>query len=62
MMANKKSFNESELCGAAAPVKGTTMSLNPKLVAAGAAGTGILLCVLLCHGNPSKTPVSSSSP
>lgn len=58
----QKSFNESELCGAAAPIKGTNMSVNPKWVAAGAAGTGIILCVLLCHGGPSKTPVSSSTP
>jgi hypothetical protein len=58
----QKGFNESELCGAPAPIKGTNMSVNPKWVAAGAAGTGIILCVLLCHGSPSKTPVSSSSP
>jgi hypothetical protein len=58
----QKSFNQSELCGAPAPIKGTNMSLNPKWVAAGAAGTGVILCVLLCHGGPSKTPLSSSSP
>jgi hypothetical protein len=58
----QKSFSESELCGAPAPIKGTNMSLNPKWVAAGAAGTGVILCVLLCHGGPSKTPLSSSSP
>lgn len=58
----QKSFNESELCGAPPPIRGTNMSLNPKWVAAGAAGTGILLCVLLCHGSPQKAPLSSSSP
>jgi hypothetical protein len=58
----QKSFNESELCGAPAPIKGTNMSVNPKWVAAGAAGTGIILCLVLCHGGPSKTPVSSSTP
>ena len=58
----QKSFSESDLCGAAAPIKGTGMSVNPKWVAAGAAGTGIILCIVLCHGSPSKTPVSSSSP
>ncbi len=57
----QKSFDLSELCGAAAPIKGAGTGLNPKWIAYGAGGTGILLCVLLCHGNGGKTPVSSSS-
>ena len=58
----QKNFDESQLCGAPPPIKGATSSLNPKWVAAGAGGTGILLCVLLCHGGGGKTPVSSSTP
>jgi hypothetical protein len=58
----QKSFDLTELCGAAAPIKGAGTGLNPKWIAYGAGGTGILLCVLLCHGSGEKTPVSSSSP
>jgi hypothetical protein len=57
----QKNFDESQLCGAPPPIKGATTSLNPKWVAAGAGGAGILVCVLLCHGG-GKTPVSSSTP
>lgn len=58
----QKSFDLSELCGAAAPIKGAGTGLNPKWIAYGAGGIGILLCVLLCHGSGGKTPISSSSP
>ncbi len=58
----QKSFDLSALCGAPAPIKGAGTGLNPKWIAYGAGGTGILLCVLLCHGTGGKTPVSSSSP
>lgn len=60
----QKSFDVSEICGAAAPPKGAGMNLNPKWIAVGAAGAGgILLCVLLCSGSGGKkTPISSSQP
>jgi ribosomal 50S subunit-recycling heat shock protein len=57
----QKSFNESEICGAPAQPVGPTSGLNPKWIAiGGAAGTGLLICVLLCRGG--KTPISSSTP
>jgi hypothetical protein len=58
----QKSFDESELCGAPARIKAASLAVNPKWVAAGAGGAGILLCVLLCRGGGEKTPVSSSTP
>lgn len=58
--SEQKSFNQSEICGAPARPVGASSSLNPKWIAAGAAGGGILLCVLLCGGG--KTPISSSAP
>lgn len=58
----QKSFDLSALCGAPAPMQRAGTGLNPKWIAAGAGGTGILLCVLLCHGSGGKTPISSSSP
>ena len=57
----QSSREESEVCGAApGPVTGTNM-FNPKWIAIGAAGTGILIWLLL-HGGPSKPPISSSKP
>jgi hypothetical protein len=58
----QKSFDESELCGAPDRIKGASMGLSPKWIAAGAVagGTGILLCVLLCGGG--SKPISSSAP
>jgi hypothetical protein len=58
----QKSFDLSQLCGAPAPIKGAGTGLNPKWIAYGAGGTGILLCVLLCHGSSGSTPVSQSVP
>ncbi len=59
----QKSFDESEICGAPARPMGATTGLNMKWIAAGAAaaGTGVLLCVLLCGGS-GKAPLSSSVP
>jgi hypothetical protein len=58
----QKSFDQSELCGTPRP-QGAGASPNTKWIAAGAAGgTGVLLCVLLCGGSSSKTPISSSAP
>jgi hypothetical protein len=57
----QKSFNETELCGAPPRPKLASPLVNPKWIAAGAAGTGILLCVLFCSG-PSSKPVSPTNP
>lgn len=58
----QKSFDLSQLCGAPAPIKQAGTGLNPKWIAAGAGGAGILLCILLCHGSSGGTPVSQSVP
>jgi hypothetical protein len=52
---------ESEVCGA--PPRPATAGnvLNPKWIAAGAAGGGILIWLLL-HGGPSNPPISSWKP
>jgi hypothetical protein len=58
----QKSFDESEICGAAAPPVGASTSLNAKWIAAGAAGAGLLVCVvLLCRGTGGGKPVLSTS-
>jgi len=53
------SYNEATLCGAAARTTGG-YALNPKWIAAGAVGTGILIWVLL-HGSGTN-PLSASQP
>lgn len=56
----QKKYDESELCGA--PPRPNAMSLpDPKWIAAGAAGAGILIWVLV-KGGGGKTPVSASTP
>lgn len=56
----EKKYDESELCGA--PPRPNAGSLpNPKWIAAGAAGAGVLIWVLV-HGGGGKTPVSASNP
>jgi hypothetical protein len=57
----QKSFDLTAICGAPARPVGASTSLSPKWIVAGAAGAGVLVCVLVCHGGP-KTPISSSSP
>ena len=57
----QKSFDQSEICGAPPGPAQPGSSLNPKWIAAGAAGAGgILLCVLLCGGSGGKKPPLSS--
>jgi ferric-dicitrate binding protein FerR (iron transport regulator) len=57
----QKSFDQSEICGAAAAPTTASTSLNAKWIAAGAAGgAGILICLLLCRG--SGNSISPSSP
>jgi len=57
----QRSYDESELCGGAfKPVNGLGMP-DPKWIAAGAAGAGLLIWVLV-HGGGGKTPMSTSTP
>ena len=56
----EKSYKESEICGAAKPTSPLS-GVNPKWIAAGAAGAGILIWILV-HGGGGPTPVSTSQP
>jgi hypothetical protein len=60
----QKSFDLSGICGAPAQPTGASSSLNPKWIAAGAAGAGLLVCVLVCRGgsHPVKPTLSTSTP
>jgi hypothetical protein len=55
----QKSYDEAGICGAPAPT-GPSSSLNPKWIAAGAAGAGVLIWILV-HGT-GKTPISAAQP
>ncbi len=60
--SEQKSFDQSEICGAALPLHTPTSGLNPKVVAGIAAGgTGIILCAILCRGSGTKSPAISTS-
>jgi hypothetical protein len=59
----QKSFDASEICGAAAAPIGASSTLSPKWILAGAAGAGLLLCILLCRGSGGTVqPLSQSEP
>lgn len=62
----QKSYEENEICGAPAPPSGPLSGISPKWIAGGAAGAGLLLCVLLhCFGGSgggTQSQVSPSSP
>jgi hypothetical protein len=58
----QKSFDQSEMCGAPPQLAHPGAGLNPKWIAAGAAGAGLLVCVLVCRSTPPKQPVSVSTP
>jgi hypothetical protein len=60
----QRSYRESDVCGAAESPHPAT-SLNGKWIAigaGGAAGTGLVLCLLLCTGGGKQTPISNSQP
>jgi hypothetical protein len=59
----ERSYRESDVCGAGEKLSPAT-TLNGKWIAAGAgvAGTGLVLCLLLCTGGGKQTPLSSSQP
>jgi hypothetical protein len=56
----QKKYDESQLCGLPPPPKPAALP-NPKWIAAGAAGAGVLIWVLV-NGGGGKTPVSASTP
>jgi hypothetical protein len=56
----QKKYNESQLCGLP-PRPNPAVLPNPKWIAAGAAGAGLLIWVVV-HGGGGKTPVSASTP
>lgn len=57
----EKNFDESEICGGAAKPASPLSGVNPKWIAAGAAGTGILIWILV-HGGGGSKPLSASQP
>jgi len=57
----QKSYDESEVCGPGARPTSAWAGISPKWIAAGAAGAGILIWLLIHGGNP-KTPASPSQP
>jgi hypothetical protein len=59
--SQEKNYDESELCGAAAPPSSAGSGLNPKWIAAGAGGAALLI-LILAHSGGGKTSVSPSSP
>lgn len=57
----QKNYNESDVCGAPPRPVGPTSRLDPKWIAAGGAGAGVLIWILV-HGGGGKTPVSTYQP
>jgi hypothetical protein len=57
----QKSYNETDVCGAPAAPASSFPGISPKWIAAGAAGAGLLI-VLLIHGGGNKPQASPSTP
>jgi hypothetical protein len=57
----QKSYDESKVCGPGARPTSSWGGISPKWIAAGAAGAGILIWLLIHGGNP-KTPASPAAP
>lgn len=55
----QKNYNEADLCGVAQ--RKTPASLTPEWIAGAAAGTGLLIW-LLVHGGPPAQPMSNATP
>jgi hypothetical protein len=55
----QRNYSETDLCGAARPK--SPVSLSPAWIAAGAAGAGVLIW-LLVHGGPPSQPMSNVKP
>jgi hypothetical protein len=58
----QKSYDESEVCGAAVLPASALAGVSPKWIAAGAAGAALLILILVHGGGGGNTPVSPSSP
>jgi hypothetical protein len=58
----QKSYEESELCEKPARPTSAASALNPKWIAAGAAGTGLLIWLLLHGGGSVTNPITPSIP
>ena len=58
----QQNYDETEVCGA--PFRPTTAlaGISPKWIAAGAAGAGILILLLIHGGGSPKSPVSPATP
>lgn len=56
----EKNYNESDLCGGPPRTTGAS-ALDPKWIALGGAGVGVLIWVLV-HGGGGKSPMSASMP
>jgi hypothetical protein len=57
----QKSYDETEVCGPATRPTSALAGISPKWIAAGAAGAGILIWLLIHGGNP-KPPASPAVP
>ena len=57
----QKSYDETEVCGPAAAPSSAMHGISPKWIAAGAAGAGILIWLLI-HGGGTTKQVSPASP
>jgi hypothetical protein len=57
----QKSYDETEVCGPAARPTSALGGISPKWIAAGAAGAGILIWLLIHGGNP-KPQISPAAP
>ncbi len=58
----QKNYNESDVCGAAERPASALAGISPKWIAAGAAGAGILIWLLIHNGGTPKSPVSPTKP
>jgi len=58
----QESYDESQVCGAPPGPTSASSAISPKWIAAGAAGAGILIWILVHGGGGGKTPLSASSP
>lgn len=60
----EKSYDQTTVCGAPPQPVGPGSSVNPKWIAAGVGGAGLLICLLVCfgHGGGEKPVVSPAAP
>ena len=58
----QKSYNETDICGAPVQPASPASGISPKWIAAGAAGAGLLILILVHGGGNPKPQVSPSQP